>query len=307
MNNIDKTIKTFSRDHHLTIPPYLAVAGNDLTIVIGAKQAIDSELGTNAQALLQSADPTWAITHTMLDRVYEQLEGAFIALFTGSWSSVEIICRATIEAAINVSYVLQTDTPMRVSQYFSHYFDEAGKALNKLEPIEHIADSDRFCSTNNARGLLKQRKQYLETVLRLDGIPVGATGWPKQIAERFRAVGKELEYREIYATLCSQTHNDAESLIDYMITRAFEPSVENIVSSTATELLFWLRYFIHRSSEMYLEVAHLYAQKHGLMEASAMIAMTRQCMQERLGCISAEFISFREGHKALLTPRSYNL
>ncbi len=122
----------------------------------------------------------------MLDRVYEQLEGGFIAFFTGAWASIEIICRATIEAAVNVSYILQSDTPKRISQYFSHYFGEATKAIDKYERVVIESGGGRIETAHNARRMLESRKRHIEAVLHYENIPVGAAGWPKQIAERFK-------------------------------------------------------------------------------------------------------------------------
>ena len=71
----------------------------------------------------------------MLDRVYEHVIGGFVRLFTGTWSSVEIICRASLEASVNVPYVLDSDTHNRLSPHVSRYFVEASKAIDRYEQL----------------------------------------------------------------------------------------------------------------------------------------------------------------------------
>ena len=46
--------------------------------LINIKSSIDENLRTRVNQLLEEKEPTWAITRSMLDRVYEQLEGGFI-------------------------------------------------------------------------------------------------------------------------------------------------------------------------------------------------------------------------------------
>ncbi len=296
-------IGVFARDHHLSIPTSLAEDAKDLAIIIFARRQIETELTLKAQDLVESREPTWAITRTMLDRVYEQLEGAFIALFTGSWATVEVICRATLEAAVNVLYVLQKDTPRRLSQYLLHYFDKTRTALDKLERLDPLVVSQSR-EINDAREILGLRKELLGKVLALDGIPLDANGWPNTIAQIFTAVGKELEYREIYATLSSQTHSDADALVDYVLMMALKFKSENSVSSTATELLFWLRFFITRTAEMYLDTAIQYSKKYGLTESGASVTKIRALSSEKFKRIQSDFLSVREHRRTLLTSKT---
>src|SRR5215471_1690624 len=218
MDKKEQAIQKFLTLHNITIPSFLKDDTDVLYSLIEIKQSISQNMTLRASELVEESEHTWPITLAMLNRVYDHVEGGFISLFSGTWTSVEVICRAAIEAAINVLYVLESDTANRISQYISHYFEETRKAGNKyksVKPQSNDLDSIEIISESEASEGLHSREQHIRTVFQYDGIPFGKTGWPKQISERFKKVGREFEYHDIYAALSSQVHSDAEALIDY--------------------------------------------------------------------------------------------
>ncbi len=84
------------------------------------------------------------------------------------------------------------------------------------------------------------------------------TAWPS-VFDRFKHIGKELTYRTVYAALCSQSHNDAEDLLNAL------------VAGTVDEGRHWDRQMIEDEQfALYMVLLSL----RSLIEASA-IALTR--------------------------------
>jgi len=241
MDAKERIISEFLETHNIEVSEPLIQDLDGVYCLVSIKLSIDENLRTRVEQLLEEKEPTWAVTRSMVDRVYEQLMGGFICLFTGAWASVEVICRASLEAAINALYVLDSDTTNRISQYMSYYFEESFKSINRYESVAVTIPGDnkvRLDSAVDARNSLASRKEIIEAVFQQDGIPFGMNGWPRKIIDRFKASGREFEYREIYASLSSQVHNDADALVDFIILQALKDHVPNASEKTESELLF---------------------------------------------------------------------
>jgi len=116
----------------------------------------------------------------------------------------------------------------------------------------------------------------------------------------------EYEYKEIYATLSSQTHNDADALVDYIITKTLEKHLENAADVAATELLFWHRHFLYRASDLYADSALSYAKKYGPAKCAARIITIKKEIRERLERINKEFTAFRGAPDTALKADAQN-
>ena len=287
----EQIISEFLSAHNLRLSEHFIEDHDGVYWLATVKLAIDEDLRTKVAQLLEEEESTWPITRSMLDRVYEQLAGGFICLFTGAWASVEVICRASLEAAINVLFVLQSDTAKRLSQYMTHYFEESLKSIDRYEGlVTNFAgqNQSQLKSAVEARNSIARRSKIIESIFRQQHIPYGLQGWPRTILDRFKAAGREFEYREIYANLSSQVHNDADALVDFMILTVAE-NVTNASEKVGSEVLFWLRHFLYCSLEFYCDAASVYASKYGLENAAIKIDQTRLFVGDRLRHLSRVF------------------
>jgi len=104
----------------------------------------------------------------------------------------------------------------------SHYFVEA----SKVDRYEQLATRDAIKGglgwATKARDILETRQEIVEGVFDHEDIPFGKGGWPKTIIERFKALDREFKYCEIYASLSSQVHNDADALVDFIMVTVTE-------------------------------------------------------------------------------------
>ena len=84
MNSNTTLISDFLAAHNLSPPDAFREDLDALNLVINIRSAIEEDLRTRASDLLHAGEPTWAITRSMLDRVYEHVMGGFVCLFTGT-------------------------------------------------------------------------------------------------------------------------------------------------------------------------------------------------------------------------------
>ena len=162
---------------------------------------------------------------------------------------MEVVVRTTIEAAATVLYVTRSDRNLRLGQYLTHFFTTSRKAIGMSDPsVQARASQD-----------LDAREKLIRQVAAHEGIPLDVLGWPSLVRDRFKAAGMETEYRHIYAVLSGQVHSDADALVDYVIARCLaqhDPSVEALA---ATELQYWMRFYLYSGLRYYALAAHSYA------------------------------------------------
>ena len=70
-------------------------------------------------------------------------------------------------------------------------------------------------------------------------------------------LGFEIDYRTLYAALCSQTHNDAEDLLNYFFFVA--SGNRELLEQGAIETVNFSRFLMYRGIDYYLEAARRYA------------------------------------------------
>jgi hypothetical protein len=76
----------------------------------------------------------------------------------------------------------------------------------------------------------------------------------------------EIDYRTIYAALCSQTHNDAEELLEYFFATA--SGIKELIDKTALEAVNFSRLMLYFTVRYYIMVAGSYSIRFGLTKSS---------------------------------------
>jgi len=207
----------------------------------------------------------------MTDRVYEYATASFALYIVGHPSSAEVVARTTVEAAINIMYILSGDRLERLWEYFWSYIaTERHQNRLWLDSISEHKDDDRQV---HRRGIEQKEKalSLYETFLRrafqqAGFVPpaISQTTWPN-LFDRFKSLGKETSYRTLYAAMCSQAHNDAEDLINrFVVHSSCAPEMEKMLASEAVRFSRMLVYF---GLQYYLEAIQSYARCFGLTEA----------------------------------------
>jgi hypothetical protein len=241
-------------------------------------------------------DPTFGFLQTMLDKVYEYAVASLTLYIVGHPLSGEVVARTTVEAAINVLYVLNGNRVERLWQYFSSYI-ATERRQNKLwlEAISgYSEDSRKIHLSGMARKekVLKGSEQILESFFQKIGFTDSKAFWPS-LFDRFKSLGKAASYRTVYAAMCSQAHNDAEDLLNkFLVYSIGDAEMRTALASETSNFSQMLIYF---GLQYYLEANLVYAMAFGLSEAENEVLKGYKTISELLEDIVAEDIESLRG------------
>lgn len=166
------------------------------------------------------------ILHDMFERAHEHTYCAATCLKRGNAASAEALCRVSLEASITLSYVSQNDLLPTISAYFQEYLTSEEKQ-NKIwrgsidsSPHDSRVKAAHFLELSNKEKAIEVYRQILnEWLAEGNAAPLDKSFKFPNIFERFKDTGKELSYRTVYAALCSQSHADAEDIINFLMSR----------------------------------------------------------------------------------------
>jgi hypothetical protein len=85
--------------------------------------------------------------------------------------------------------------------------------------------------------------------------------WPS-LFDRFRSIGKEINYRTVYAALCSQAHNDAEDLLNELVSKGLQ--IEGMIERHERENISFALFMVLVSVMTLIEGASMYLGKYSL-------------------------------------------
>jgi hypothetical protein len=272
-------IAEFTQHHNFMVSESLRDDTPAIEWLHDIKNSIDTSIRSHSDRLVTDGDPSWGMILTMLDRVYEHAAASVVSYFTGTWASMEVIVRTTIEAAATVIYITQSDRHTRLGQYLTHFFITSRKAIGRSDPSVRA----RACSD------LDTREDFIRQVSQHEGIPFNIPGWPSHVQDRFKAAGMETEYRHIYTVLSGQIHGDADTLVDYVITRCFaqhDPQAEEFVGK---EVLYWMRFYLYSGIRYYALAANSYATALKFFGSISEIQRIEQTLTAHLQKLTLEF------------------
>lgn len=258
---------------------------------IRAKLEIDAELRVHSSKLLDEAEPTWGLICSMLDRAFEHTEACIIAFIAGSPAASEVIARTVVESTLNVMYILTGDRNKHLAQYFSHYFineqDEIDKWLKLASSMKGDAAQAHRSAALGKREALDKQEKLIAPFFKELGLPaVRQIGWPNKIIDKFRSLGLEADYRTVYAAMCSQTHNDAEDLLNYCI--FISMGNQDLINKMAAETINFSRLLMYFGILYYLEAMRNYAKCFGLIDAATNIETGSRAIYKQLVEIEQE-------------------
>lgn len=255
--NKSSVIENFLTYHNIRIADEFREDELAILWLHAIKQCVDESIATHCRQLVETNDPSWAMLRTMLDRVYEHAAASIICYYTGGWASLEVVVRAVIEAATTVIYTTQEDRHTRVGQYLTNYFVMARKAIEKIDPSRR----------NEARINLDFREEVIRKLAANEGLPFEVVGWPHKVIDRFSAVGMEEVYRNLYTVLSGQMHNDADSLIDFVIRKCLSQQNSEINQLAADEMHYWMRFYLYSGLRFYAVAANRFSESLELVGA----------------------------------------
>ncbi len=276
----DELLDDFIKSHYILSTGLVQREIPAIYWTLRARREITSALSSRVEGLI--TEPTWGLLSSMLDRVFEHVEGSIIAFVTGSPASAEVIARTVVESSLNVMYILKDDRINRLFQYFSYYINQERKELKRWSVLA-IKMEKKEAHIHNLH--IEQKRQALDTIETFVknaneqiGIKIVNGVWPKTIEERFKLLGFEVDYRTVYAAMCSQTHNDAEDLLNYFI--FVSSGNKELLERGGIETVNFSRLLMYIGVHYYIEATHSYAKSFGLDDAIPILIKGKDAIAE---------------------------
>lgn len=158
----------------------------------------------------------------LLSRTYEHAQAMLVASVTGSPASSEVLGRTVIEGAINVTYLAAKGNPGMLLNFLHSWVSEHNKKLTDWRQlIAGRASPETLDRIDIRQSLLGSLTTYLEGAEAYCGLASERSGspWPKQLLQRFQALGREEDYFECYHRLSGACHLTGEDTINYLISQ----------------------------------------------------------------------------------------
>ena len=169
-------------------------------------------------------DPTWGLSFRALGRVAEYAEGALVASVASPVAG-EIVARTAVESSINYLYIMVGSRPERLYSYFNSYLcQEERQNVKWEEELANLSDTSEIeihrNSIRNKRSALRTQRQFVDESFAQMGVDITKPESWGSLSNRFDAIDRAIEYRTVYAALCSQAHGDAEDLINEFVIKS---------------------------------------------------------------------------------------
>jgi len=282
--DLNELIDDFVRRHDIVKTQMVQRESLSIYWTVRTKLEVDAELGIRGDELTKT-ESLWALLLSMLDRTFEYLEGSIVAYVTGSTGASEVISRTVVESAVNLAYILvDEEGGNRLTRYFSQYFEteleEIERWLKLSEDMTGEAKSVHRSSALNKRVAINWLREHIDAALSQIGLPTTeqtSSKWPT-VAKRFEALGLEVAYRTTYAALCSQTHSDAEDLLNYFVFKSI--GNQDLLNKAALETVNFSRLMLYFAVQYYLIAAGCYSMRFGLADSLASIVSGREAIHK---------------------------
>jgi len=304
-------IKEFCQRHNLASASPLQP---DLQVIALMAQGIESfsdALGSATSGnLIPVEEPAWALVRAMILRGFAHADAGFVCLATGSVGTAEVVSRAVLECALNVLFILQEDRAGRLYDYLAAYVKQERAELARWEEMLCRMPSTEASvhqeEIERKRQVVDQQELIAKEFAGGAGITRPAQPWPK-IGERFRAVGSELDYRVLYAAMCSQAHNDAEDLFNTFVLGAMSHLNPGQVAREfelrqKAENAFFARLLMYRSVEYLFKCIQRYGEAYAVAAIAEIGSGCYRRMRDLAAGICQNEQSERERFRARMGP-----
>lgn len=255
--------RTLTEDMELNEPLY-----NAIYYLEKSNEFINTVCNKNEQKLFKTVP--WPSMHDMYKRNYEYCCGVLGCFLIGQIQSSEALCRTAIEGAVNLHYVSLGDSMGKQIAYFKNHLTTERKQNNNwrisVQESEYPqnAKEHHFQKIVDKETSLDQYENGLRKSLALSDIDFDANDlkWPS-IFDRFREIGNEVGYRTVYAALCSQAHNDAEDILNKIMSRIIS-NISGMEEDQWIEQYTFSLYLLLTAIDYHIMASAMYIAKFGI-------------------------------------------
>lgn len=201
------------------------------------------------------SDPSSGLLIKLIDRAYETAAGSLALVAIGHLREAEILSRSVYESSATTSYIASETPSLRIAQFFLHYVreerDQNRKWAKDAEDAPLAVRQDHAERIRQKNEAMDTYEAFIDRFVAHCGVNSSQIrSWPVLI-DRLSALGRRLDHRTVYAAMCSQSHHDAEDILNHFLANSvvgadgFAERMEREANTFSIfMLLFALRGFI---------------------------------------------------------------
>jgi len=249
----------------------------------------------------ESNDPVDGLLITLMRRLHDTVSGALALLALGRFQQAEILSRTVMESALSVQYIMAEHSGHRLVQYFQQYVkaerEQNRKWQNEIEGAPApLREEHQRRIKDKAEALAGYEAFIQHFAATLPPASIQAKAWPGTY-DICVALGKAVDYRTVYAAMCSQAHHDAEDILnDFMVGSSgdFEARSQQLERETGNFSIFLLLCSIRYYLECLKQIGGRYGFPSVEMQSSKSQAVVSDLAENVAshGFINQEFNGF---------------
>ena len=247
-----------------------------------------------------SPDPIDGLLLKMVSRCFDVVEATLLLIALNKPQPAEALSRTTMESAVSALYIADANTASRFIQYFQSYLKQE-RNQNRQWLKSLAAVTEPWKEEHERR--ISSKNEFLDAYERLVAqfaMGVGETypperGWPK-LYDICHALGKAIEYRTVYAAMSSQSHHDAEDILNSLGVEGMYPT-ESQVSILDHERDNFSYHLVIIAATYFLELISACADRFGMEQVKQRTAWSDGQLDRLLRKVAEnDFVSYqREG------------
>lgn len=158
----------------------------------------------------------------------------------------------------------------RLTEYLAHYFSKEKEEIKMwLKLTDNMTDGTKkthFSKATQKQDTLTALEKYINNALLEISLPTTDKVAKERISirKKFTFLGLEVDYQTVYAALCSQTHSDAEDLLNYFVFVSLGD--QNLLEKIGLETINFSRLMMYFGVKYYMMAAGSYAIRFGLVD-----------------------------------------
>lgn len=231
---------------------------------------------------------SWTLLYKMQGRATGHVAACLVLASNGHFAAAEALSRTAMESALNLYYCSFGDTTAKLITYFKdHIITERKQNRTWGESVTNSsygkeAKAVHADAISGKEKVLAVYERVLDETFQRIGYSYSQSNepWPS-VFDRFRLIGKEIDYRTFYAALCSQAHNDPEDLLNDFVLASMQ--VEGSRERQRKENESFARFMVINALKFWIEASAMHLAKYfdGVAQPfKALIQEARQAAED---------------------------
>lgn len=216
--------------------------------------------------LSASPNPIDGLLITLTKRMHDVATGALSLLSLHKLQQAEILSRPIMESALSLLYISKENSGERLVQYFTSYIREEREQNRKWQnELRTVPESWKAKHEARIRDKATSLNGYEDFVEQFAS-EIGATypcqnSWPNFFGV-CAGLKKAIDYRTVYMAMCSQSHCDAEDILNLFMVGSIQ-GCDGLLAKLERETGNFSIYLVLCSLLYYLECLTYLGRRYG--------------------------------------------